>query len=47
MKIIFIDKNKSLVSKIRKAVKFFPEKINVKCGDIFKEDGIKIGRAHV
>ena len=42
MKIIFIDRNKSLVSKVKKAIKFLPKEWNVsaKFEDIFKEDGV-------
>jgi hypothetical protein len=42
-KITFIDKNKSLVDKIKKAIKFFPEVgIEAKYGDIFNKLGKKI-----
>lgn len=37
MKITFIDKNKALVAKVKKAVKYFPVKIDCIEGDIFKQ----------
>ena len=48
MKTIFIDLNKKLVSKVRKAVKYLPEEFNVsvKCGDIFKEDGVIVSASN-
>jgi hypothetical protein len=46
MKIVFIDKNKSLVSKVRKAVKHLPFKIVVKSGDIFAEKGVIVSASN-
>ena len=48
MKIIFIDRNKSLVSKVKKAIEFLPKEWNVsaKCGDIFKEDGVIVSASN-
>jgi hypothetical protein len=46
MKIIFIDKNKKLVEKVKKAVKHFPIKIECICGDIFKQDGVIVSASN-
>jgi len=46
MQIIFVDKNESLVKKVKKAIKFFPEKITVKCGDIFEESGVIVSASN-
>ena len=48
MKIIFIDRNKSLVSKVKKAIKFLPKEWNVsaKCGDIFEEEGVIVSASN-
>ena len=48
MKIIFIDRNKSLVSKVKKAIEFLPKEWNVsaKCGDIFNEDGVIVSASN-
>ena len=46
MKITFIDQNTSLVQKVRKAVKHFPVKIEVKEGDIFNEEGVIVSASN-
>jgi hypothetical protein len=47
MKIIFIDKNKRLVKKIQKAIKYLPlDNVFAKHGDIFKEKGVIVGASN-
>ena len=46
MKIVFIDKNESLVAKVKKAVKYLPFKVTAKCGDIFKEKGVIVSASN-
>lgn len=46
MKITFIDRNTSLVEKVKKAVKHFPVKIEVKEGDIFNEEGVIVSASN-
>lgn len=46
MKIIFIDKNKKLVAKVKKAVKYFPIKIDCIEGDIFKQKGVVVSASN-
>src|SRR3990172_8986944 len=46
IKIIFIDKNKELVAKVKKALKHFPEKITIECGDIFDYKGVVVSASN-
>lgn len=48
MKILFVDKNEELVSKVKSAIEFLPKEWNVsaKCGDIFEEEGVIVSASN-
>ena len=47
MKILFIDKNRSLVNKVKKAIEYFPKSnISAKYGNIFKEEGVIVSASN-
>lgn len=46
MKILFIDKNESLVKKVKKAIKHLPFEVSAKQGDIFSKKGVIVSASN-